>query len=604
MALLLGGIGVASAIHAHLKGKLRTVATLRCLGASSRQALSIYLIQALAMGAVGALAGAAIGVGIGALTPRLLAGVLPVTVEFHLNWFVLCQGVAVGLIACLLFALLPLLPVRRVPPLLALRAAFDVAGAEVSGAQRRDPWFWLALGVLGFALAAFPAIQSRDWRFGFYFSGGLLVAFALLGAVARGLIWGARRFFPRRWPYAWRQGVANLYRPNNRTLLLTFTLGLSTFLLLGLDLTKDALLQQFAARGTSGQQPNLVFFDIQSDQRAAVGDRIRARGLPIMDFVPVVTMRLASLKGRPVEEILANGTKGKGAIPEWRLRHEYRSTYRDRLTDGEEITAGRWQSRYAPPETNAASSTMASTGDARVPVSIEAEAARELQLQPGDDLTFDVQGVPIAATVGSVRKVEWERFQPNFFVVFPVGGTLEEAPAFHVLVTRAADAAQSGAIQSEMVREFPNVAAIDLSLIVQTVQGIVDKATTAVRLLSVFTVGTGLLVLAAAILTGRYERIQESVLLRTLGASRRQVFTVLCVEYLALGALAALTGILLAAGGSWAMATFVFKVPWSLPVASLIVSLLAASGLTLLIGLLASRGVCDQPPLEILRAES
>jgi putative ABC transport system permease protein len=279
------------------------------------------------------------------------------------------------------------------------------------------------------------------------------------------------------------------------------------------------------------------------------------------------------------------------------LRHEYRSTYRHGLTEGESLTAGHWIGRFEN------GTPARGTAPAKVPVSIEAEAARELHLRPGDDLVFDVQGVPIPATVGSLRKVEWERFQPNFFVVFPTGGTLEEAPAFHVLVTRAADAAQSGEVQSAMVQTFPNVSAIDLSLIVQTIQGIVDKATTAVRLLSVFTVGTGLLVLAAAILTGRYERIQESVLLRTLGASRRQVFTVLCVEYLALGTLAALTGILLAAVGSWALATFVFKVSWTLPPLPLALSLILASGITTGIGLLASRGVCDRPPLEILRAE-
>lgn len=597
VALLLGGTGVASAIGAHLKTKLRTVATLRCLGASSRQALAIYLIQALAMGAAGVLMGALLGLLVGAATPRALAGVLPVTVDFRWDWSVLGQGIAVGLVTCVLFALLPLLPVRRVPPLLALRAAFDVAGADATRGRRRDPLLWLTLLLLALALAAFPAITSRDWRFGLWFSGFLLLAFLVLAAVARSLIWGARRFFPRSLPYAWRQGVANLYRPNNRTLLLTFTLGLSTFLLLGLDLTKDALLRQFAARGSGTNQSNLVFFDVQSDQKGAVADLVRAGGLPVLDLVPVVTMRLASLKSRPIEEILAQaGPKGKGAIPEWRLRHEYRSTYRDHLTEGEEITSGKWTGRFEPASSvNAASE--------KVPVSIEVEAARELGLRPGDDLVFDIGGVPIAATVGSLRRVEWERFQPNFFIVFPAGGTLEEAPAFHVLVTRARDAAQSGAVQSAMVRAFPNVAAIDLSLIVGTVQGIVDKATWAVRVLSIFTVGTGLLVLAAAILTGRYERIQESILLRTLGASRGVVFTVLCVEYLALGTLAALTGAVLAVAGSWALTTFVFKIAWSLPLLPLALSFLLAAGLTLLIGLLASRGVCDQPPLEILRAE-
>ncbi|MBV9657313.1 MAG: FtsX-like permease family protein, partial [Verrucomicrobia bacterium] len=486
------------------------------------------------------------------------------------------------------------------------RVAFDVSHAEGALSRRRDPLAWLAFLALAAALVAFPAVQAGGaWKFGLGFSVALLVAFALLAGVARTLIWAARRFLPARWPYAWRQGVANLHRPNNRTLLLTFTLGLSTFLLLGLDLTKTALLRQFASPRDGGSNgPNLVFFDIGSDQRAAVADLARAQGLTVLEDVPVVQMRLTSLKGEPVEKLLRDrGPQGAGgderspqaagahAIPDWRLRHEYRSTYRDHLTAGEEITSGHWTGRAQLEK------------DAPVPVSIEAEAARELRLKPGDALVFDVQGVSVPAVIGSVRKVEWGRFQPNFFFVFPAGGGLEEAPAFHVLVTRAGNAAQSGAAQAALVKAFPNVAAIDLSLIVQTVQGIVDKATTAVRFLSIFTVGTGLLVLAAAILTGRFERIRESVLLRTLGASRRQVFTVLVVEYLALGLLAALTGAVLAAAGSWALEVFVFKIPWLLPPLPLAISVGLACALTVGIGLLASRGVCDHPPLEILRQE-
>ena len=198
--------------------------------------------------------------------------------------------------------------------------------------------------------------------------------------------------------------------------------------------------------------------------------------------------------------------------------------------------------------------------------------------------------------------MDWSRFEPNFFVVFPTG-VLEAAPTFNVLVTRAPNATVSGQTQADVVRQFPTVSAIDLSLIVATVKGIIDKATAAVRLLSVFTVGTGLLVLAAAILTGRYERVKEGVLLRTLGASRRQIFRILTVEYFCLGSLSAFTGILLAAAGNWALAEFVFKLPWAPSLLAMVACWFIVAGLTVAIGLLASRGVCDHPPLEILRAE-
>lgn len=592
VSLLLGGIGVASAIHAHLKDKLRTVATLRCLGASGGQAMAVYLVQALAMGFVGASLGALLGLGIGALVPRYLQDALPFNLAggFQPSWSAVAWGIGVGLATCALFALLPLLPVRRIAPLLAIRAAF---GGNEDADKRRDPLRWLAYGLLLAAVVAFPWAQSRDWRFGLAFSGGLLVSWAILAATGRGAMAAARRFFPRSWPYEWRQGLANLYRPNNRTLLLVFTLGLSTFLLLGLYLVKEAMLHQFATREGTANQPNVVLFDIQSDQRDAVADLVRAQGLPLMGNVPVVAMRLASLKGRPVNELAAErNPDSKRTYPEWRLRHEYRSTYREKPIETEEILAGRFTGKV-PADRDPA---------APVPVSLEEDMAKELRLKVGDPLEFDVGGVPIAATVGSLRKVEWGRFQPNFFVVFPVG-VLEAAPAFHVMVTRAPTPAAVADLQGAMAKRFPTVSSFDLSLVVQTVGNIVDKATVAVRFLNGFTVGTGLLVLMAAVWTGRYERVRESVLLRTLGASRRQVFGILCVEYLMLGTLAALTGILLAAAGSWALATFAFKIAWVPSPLAVLTALGSVTALTVTVGLLASRGVANEPPLAILREE-
>jgi putative ABC transport system permease protein len=592
VALLLGGIGVASAIHAHLKQKLRTVAVLRCLGASASQTLAIYLIQALSLGLAGALSGALLGIAIQGLAPWFLKDALPVELGFAISWAAVAEGIGVGFLTCAIFILLPLLPVRRTPPLLALRSAFETSAAP---AARRDPLVWLAYALLGAALIGFPWLQSRDARLGLGFSAALFISFALLAAVAKLLMVGARRFFPKNWAFEWRQGLANLYRPNNRTGVLVFTLGLSTFLLLGLHLTRNAMLRQFAVREGSANQPNLVFFDIQPDQRDALAAIIRAHHLPVLDTVPVVTMHLTSIRGRSINELAAEAPpRGRPPMPNWRLRHEYRSTYRDHLNDAETIQAGRWQ-RAAP----AGAGTDAAHP---VPVSVEAEMARDLRLNVGDPMVFDVQGVPIYTVVGSLRKVDWTHFEPNFFVVFPTG-VLEAAPAFNIMVTRTDSAAASAAVQRDAVRQFPTVSALDFSLVVATIKGIVDKASAAVRFLSVFTVGTGLLVVAAAILTGRYERIRESVLLRTLGASRRQIFRILAIEYFCLGTLSALTGIVLAAAGSWVLAARVFKVPWAPSPLAMAGAWVIVAALTVGIGLLASRGVCDHPPLEVLRAE-
>ncbi len=599
IALLLGGIGVASAINAHVRQKLRTAAVLRCLGASSGQTLAIYFLQAISLGVVGSLAGAVAGLFFQGLTPWFLQGVLPVELTFGISWGSVVEGLVVGFLTCAFFVLLPLLPVRRTPPLLALRAAFEPASNDRS---RRDPALWAVWALLAAALVVVPWIQSRNLRLGLGFSAALFVSFGLLALTAWGLMTAARKYFPRHWPFEWRQGVGNLYRPNNRTLLLVFCLGLSTFLLLGMYLTKDVLLRQFAAQGDAKTQPNLIFFDIQPEQKEPIADAVRAHGMAVIDAAPAITMRITSINGTAAEA-LADAKKPSRREDggedhndsRWRLRHEYRSTYRDHLSPTETMVEGQFRGKVGP-EADGSDATHAT------PVSVEEDMAKELNLHVGTPMVWDVQGIPVYTTVGSVRKVDWSRFQSNFFVVFPAG-VLEAAPAFNILVTRAPDPAASARLQADIVQKYPGVSAVDLRLVVETIQGIVDKATTAVRFLSIFTVGTGLLVLVAAIFTGRYERVKEGVLLRTLGASRKQIFRVLTVEYLALGTLAALTGIVLAALGNWVLAVFFFKLPWVPSPGAMFLAWSAATALTVGAGLFASRGVCDDPPLAILRGE-
>ena len=237
-----------------------------------------------------------------------------------------------------------------------------------------------------------------------------------------------------------------------------------------------------------------------------------------------------------------------------------------------------------------------------MPVSLEQDIAKDLQVGLGDELVFDVQGVPVVTRVASLREVEWRRIQPNFFVVFP-RGVLESAPAMHVLVTRVGSSRDSARMQRAVVKAFPNVSVIDLTLVLQTVDAILGKISFVIRFMAMFTVLTGLLVLMSALAAGRYQRIQESVLLRTLGASRRQILGILLVEYAALGFLAALTGILLAAVAAWALTTFVFHVPFLLEWASVVVPLLLVPAITVAVGFLMSLGILSQSPLSILRNE-
>ena len=586
IALLLGGLGVASAVHVYVKQRLETVAVLRCLGAKAARTFWIYLVQAMAMGVAGGLAGCLLGVGVQLLLPRVMADFLPIEVDFGLSWTALAIGFGVGLGVTLLFALLPLLTVRKISPLRALRSAFDEQQA------RRDPFRWIVYGLIAVGLIVFAMVQAQDVGVGLAYAAAIAVVFGLLALVAKGIMVVARKYFPSSWSYPWRQGLANLYRPNNQTLVLMLALGLGTFLIMTLVLVERSLVAQIQMAGGE-DRPDLILFDIQPHQIEGAAEIVREQDLPIIDQVPVVTMRLASIKGRTIDEMRADTTTRVN----WALRREYRSTYRGHLISSEKIVEGTWTGAVGIAQGFV-------SGDSDVaPISIEQDLAEEwLDVTLGDTLVWDVQGVPVTTVVGSIRQVDWQRMQTNFYFVFPAG-VLEEAPQIHVILTRTETDEATARLQAAMIQAYPNVSSISLSLILSVFDEIFDRINFVIRFMALFSVLTGLFVLAGAVMVSRYQRIEESVLLKTLGASQAQVFKIMLIEYLFLGVLATTTGLVLAYAGSWALAAFVFKTPFVAAPLSLLTALFLVTGLTVGIGLFNSRGIYARPPLEVLRAE-
>ncbi|HWN94131.1 MAG TPA: FtsX-like permease family protein, partial [Methylomirabilota bacterium] len=540
IALLLGAIGIASAIQVHVRQRLDSVAVLRCLGTTASQAFTIYLIQGAALGLVGVIAGAGLGVLLQQLLPSAFAGFIPIEVKFFVDWLAVLRAAALGFVICMLFALLPLLQVRSVSPLAVFRRDFDHL-------PKRDPWLFIvylgiAAGVFWFAIA-----QTREWRQGVGFAGGLAGALLLLVAVARFVVWAVRRVTRASWPFAWRQGLASLHRPNNRTLLLMVSLGLGTFLILTLYLVQHSLVQQLRP-DSRANKPNAVLFDVQADQKEGVIAILTNQNLPVIDTSPVVTMRIQSVKGQLVAEII----KAKGRRDRWPLRREYRSTYRDHLADSEELLSGEWIKSASP--TNEI-----------IPISLEQGIATELDVGLGDEIVFDVQGIPLKTRIANLRRVDWRRLQANFFVVFPLG-VLDDAPGFFIITTRVKDSEQSAAMQRAVVQRYPNVSTIDFTLVLRVVEGIVSKISFAIRFMAMFTVLTGVILLITAVLNSRFQRMRESILLRTLGASSGQLMRIQFIEFLLLGVLASLTGIILAVAAQWALTKFVFKVGFSVPI--------------------------------------
>ncbi len=583
IALFLGGLGVAGAVQVYLQGKLGTVALLRCLGASVRHAFLIYLIQVLCIGLVGSLLGAVLGVSVQFLLPAVLGSFLPFEVEVFVSWGSVALSLLFGLGVTMLFAFIPLLSVRSVTPLRALRVSF-----EENHLLRKDPWFWLVLGIITTLVIGFSLSQTSKIAFGLAFAGSLAGSLLLLGGLAWSLRHGIKRYFPKTWPFLWRQGLSNLFRPNNRTLFLTITLGMGTFLVYTIYLTQNMLLQQVDL-DSGDKRPNMVLFDIQPDQVESVEEIVENAGFPVWETVPMVVMRLSEINGRTVREIKSDPDS---KIEGWTLRWEYRSTFRGELIDTEEIIEGEYTPRIDGD----------GDGTEPIPISIEKTIAEELHVGMGDSLVFDVQGVLMPTIIDSVREVDWAQLRPNFYMLFPEG-VLEEAPAFYAMVTKVPDRTALASLQQKIIEAHPNVSAIDLSLVLETLTSILDRVAFVIRFMAIFTVATGLMVLAGAVITSRYQRIQESVLLCTLGATGGMIRRIMTIEYLLLGLLAGVTGSLLAVGGTWGLAYFVFEIPFTVSWAGFFIAVLTVTLLTLATGLINSRGIANHPPLAILRTE-
>jgi len=376
-----------------------------------------------------------------------------------------------------------------------------------------------------------------------------------------------------------------LYRPNNQTLILIVTIGLGAAFIGTLYFIQDILISRVTLSG-SGNQPNMVLFDIQNNQRDSVAALTRNYNLPVMQQVPIVTMRVEEINHQTAAQVKSDSGSGfRTEAYEW----EFRVTYRDTLTSSEKITAGKL---YGP----------VTSPDDVIYISMEDRYAKRIHVNLGDHIIFNVQGTLIPTVVGSFRQVDWQRVQTNFRVVFPTG-VLEEAPQFHVLVTRVPSPEVSAKFQQAVVKKYPNVSIIDLNLILTVLDEVLDKIGFVIRFMAGFSIITGLIVLIASVLISKFQRIQESILLRTLGASRKQILFITALEYFFLGSLAAATGILLSMAASWALAKYSFKAPFTphcLPVAGLFA---AISLLTVIIGLSNSRSILNKPPLEVLRKE-
>lgn len=573
IALILGCIGVASSVHIYTREKTNDVAILRCLGASGSQVFNLYMVQIMLFGFIGSIIGTILGVLTQYLLPLFFGHIIPVELELNVQWIPIAEGIIIGVFIAVVFSLLPLINVRYIPPLSVIRQS-------VSG---KDKGKGLKVALYGFAIVflyLFAVFQTKDWLVAAAFLGGLIVAFSGLYFLGQAAIWLAGKLVKKIKSFTWRQAFSNLFRPQNQTVTLVVVIGLGGFLLATLEVVQDSLVSQVESVGGSNTS-NTILFDIQPYQAEQVKELTKAYDLPINQFVPIVTMRIKSLKGRSVEEIQKDTTDD---VSNWSLTREYRVTYRDTLKPAEELVEGEVQHV---------------SGDS-VFITLSDRFQDNLEVKIGDPITFDVQGVPMTVYIGGLRQFEWQQDPPNFLVVFP-SKVLEDAPQTFVLTTKIEDEQNATQYQRELVASFPNVSLIDLRLVLRTLQDFFGKVSFIIRFMALFSLLTGLVVLAGSVINSKFGRLKENVLLRTMGAVNKQIIGLTVIEYAYLGILAGATGILFSILAGELLSLYLFEMPFAFNVLSLIYIWLAVIGLTVIIGWWNTRDVTSESPLAVLR---
>ncbi|WP_090223241.1 ABC transporter permease [Lutibacter maritimus] len=577
IALLLGCVGIASSVHIYIKEKLKNVAVLKCIGATRKQTFLIYLTQVICIGFIGGILGAGIGIVLQYAFPYFLQEFLPFDVQISITVQPLIMGVSLGILMSVLFALLPLLGTWYVSPLEVLRGT-----DENLVKPRKARLLTLAAIILFIFLFSFWLL--KDALFGLAFTVGILIVFAIMAGISSFFMNLIKKYFPNNWGFTKRQSLLNLFRPNNQTMVLILAIGLGTFLISTLYFTKDILLAKTAIENSS-DNANIILLDVQNAQKEAVINTVLSKGFEIIDNIPIVTMRLHQIKNELVNDIRKDTTS---TMNQWILNHEFRVTYRDSILDSEELVAGIWTRKIEHGEP--------------ILISISDNIAKDADLEIGDSLIFNVQGVLMKTVIGSIRKVDWGRMQLNFSIVFPTG-VLENAPQFNVLTTHVPNESSSAALQQDLVKKFPNISVLDLRQVYTVIEDILSKISWIINFMAFFSILTGIIVLIGSVRNSKHQRIKESVLLRTLGAKRKQILQITALEYIYLGMLGSLVGILLSLLSSQLLAVFLFKEPF---IPSLIPFLVFLPGITLLvlvIGLSNISSVLKSPPLEVLRKE-
>jgi putative ABC transport system permease protein len=582
--VVLGGLGVWSVTRVIVQQKIKSVAVLKCLGAPGPSVLAISLLQIVGLALVGSVVG--LGLAVAALSAVPASMLEPLGIErVSVTASAAVQGMAVGVLVSMLFALVPLLEIREIKPLLLLRA-------HSTGSARRRDWRSWSTGAAMVVLLALVAVwQANSFAAGAYVSIGLAAVAALLYGASIVLIRVTRPLVNSP-SFAVRHAAISLGRPGNQTRVILMAVGLGCFFILGVRATQVSLLADLKT-GVSDRSPDFILIDIQRDQREGVQSLVQPFVRETPRITPLMRARVVAVAG---QQLTLDSVE---AVREHRrLSREYGVTFRDAVEANEEVVEGEFWSAASPLPAPGPNGALVDTE-----VSIEIDA-RDDGLMLGDIIRFDVAGATLSARVTSVRRVKWEDSESGGFVfVLRPTPAVGKAPHSFIGFLQVNDTAGRGGLQRALVKAYPNVSAIDVRDIIATIRNVVDNVTLGVTVVGAVTLIGGVLILIGAVAMTKFQRIYEGAIYRTLGASAGRVAAMLAVEYSLLGALAGVFGAVGAGVLSYALSTYLFDIDWHPAPGLLAAGVVLATLLVSAVGVGASLDVLRKKPLATLRNE-
>ena len=586
ITLIVGAIGVATAMQAHIQQRMDSIAIMKCLGARSMHLMRIYLIQTVALGLCGGLLGAAFGIAIQKIFPGFIARYFQLEPTVGWDFATAAQGIGIAILATLLFTIPPLLAIRRIRPNLILRREMSEVkrGWRTRLADSRASiaaGIVIVVGIAGIAMSFATGTPTDIWKTGAYFAGALIVSLAVLAGIAWLMLRGLKLASRRNLPTSIRHGIANLYRPGNHAQTVLVALGIGVMFTLTVYLVEHGVIAQMNRTAPPGM-PNVFLIDIAPKDRADVLALLKKQhGIEgTTELIGTVAAKLVDVDG---EDIQKKVLKGWGR----RFRYPRSVTSAAAMSGNVEVRSGHWWNPSKPP--------------ASPEICIAEEAAKTLGVHPGSMTRWTISGRDLTARVACIHRIDEIHLASRVEFIFSTGA-LDGFPVIYYGALRVQPAAVSE-LQQALYDHYPTVTVVNMADVLQTFQGVVDQIALVIRFISMFAILAGAIILASSVAGTRFRRMREVVILKTLGATRWRVSRIFSVEFLILGAVAGTMGSLLANGFANLLLKRMLDSQVSLPILPSLLAIVATALIANAAGWMASFRILGQKPLEILREE-